>query len=92
VLHTVAENTGSKNSPKIRNLRTIAQIYRAISSQVKHISSVGKKLLSSNISSTDSHNMVNVGPLMAEIGWRVSGTLANFTGFRVLASLLHQRR
>jgi len=29
-------------------------------------------------------------PLVAEIGWRVCGTPANFNGFRVLASLLHQ--
>jgi len=36
--------------------------------------------------------MVNFGPLAAEIDWRVSGTPANFNGFRVLASLLHRRR
>jgi len=35
--------------------------------------------------------MLNVGPLTAEIGWRVWGTPANFNGFRVLASLLHRR-
>jgi len=33
--------------------------------------------------------MVNFGPLMAEIDWRVWGTPANFNGFRVLAALLH---
>jgi len=33
--------------------------------------------------------MVNVGPLTAEICWRVLGTPANFNGFRVLAALLH---
>jgi len=32
--------------------------------------------------------MVNFGLLVAEIGWRVWGTLANFNGFRVLAALL----
>ena len=36
-----------------------------------------------------SYNMVNVGPLTAEICWRVWGTPANFNGFRVLAALLH---
>jgi len=36
--------------------------------------------------------MVNVGALMAEIGAGVWDTPANFNGFRVLASLLHQRR
>jgi len=34
-------------------------------------------------------NMVNFGPLMGEICWRVWGTPANFNGFRVLAALLH---
>ena len=36
-----------------------------------------------------SHNMVNFGPLAAEICWRVWGTPAHFNGFRVLAALLH---
>jgi len=48
-----------------------------------------KNLLNSNISSTCPHNMVNFGLLMADIGWRVWGTAANFNGFRVLAALLH---
>jgi len=46
-------------------------------------------LLDSNISSTCPHNMVNFGPLAAQIGLVVWGTQANFNGFRVLASLLH---
>ena len=45
-----------------------------------------------NISSRCSHNMVNFGPLTADIDWQVWGTPANFKGFRVLASLLHWRR
>jgi len=32
------------------------------------------------------------GPPMADIGWRVWGTPADFNRFGVLASLLHQRR
>ena len=48
-----------------------------------------KNVLSSNISSTRSHNMVNFGPLAAEIAPVVWGTLANFNGFRILAALLH---
>jgi len=48
-----------------------------------------KNLLSSNISSTCSHNMVNFGPQVAEINPVVWGTHANFNGFRVLAALLH---
>ena len=46
-------------------------------------------MLSSNISSTCPHNMVNFGPLAAEIDPVVWGTSpANFNGFRV-AALLH---
>jgi len=48
-----------------------------------------KNLLSNNIFSRCPHNMVNFGPLAAEIGPVVLGTPANFNGFRVLAALLH---
>jgi len=48
-----------------------------------------KNLLNSNISSTCPHNMVNFGPLVAEIGSGVWGIPANFNGFRVFAALLH---
>jgi len=48
-----------------------------------------KNLLSNSISSTCSHNMVNFGPLAAEIVSLVWGTPRNFNGFRVLAALLN---
>ena len=51
-----------------------------------------QNLLNSNISSTCPHNMVNFGPLTAEIGSGVCGIPANFNGFRVLPSLLQRRR
>jgi len=51
-----------------------------------------KNMLSSNISSTCPHNMVNFSLLAAEIISLVWGTPANFNGFRVLASLLQRRR
>jgi len=51
-----------------------------------------RNLLNSNISSMCLYNMVNFGPLTAEIGLPVRGTPANFSEFHVLASLLHQRR
>ena len=51
-----------------------------------------KNLLSSNISSTCPHNMVNVGPLAAEIVSLVWGTPSNFNGFRVLSTFLQRRR
>ena len=79
----------AKMTQKNRHLDTISQIYRAVSSQLRHISTIGKILLSSNISSTCPHNMVNFGSLTAETDWRVWGAPANFNGFRVLAALLH---
>jgi len=48
-----------------------------------------KNFLSSNISPTCPHNMVNFGLLAAEIVSLVWGTPGNFNGFRVLAALLH---
>ena len=48
-----------------------------------------KKMLSSNISPTCPHNMVNFGLLAAEIFSLVWGTPGNFNGFRILAALLH---
>jgi len=84
-----AANTGRKKVAKNRQMGAIAQICRAISLQLRHISIIGKKLLSSNISSTCPHNMVNFGTLAAEIVSLVWGTPGNFNGFRVLAALLH---
>jgi len=90
----LAENTGRKKSPKIRHLRTIAQLCRAMSSQLRHVSTIGKKFSNVNISPTCLHNMVNFRPLAAEIGSRDWGTQQKFNvdRFRVLASLLQRRR
>ena len=65
---------------------TIAQLCRAISLQLRQASTIGKNLLSSNISSRRSHNMVNFGVQAAEIDPVVCGTPAIFNGFRVLAA------
>jgi len=48
-----------------------------------------KNLLNSNTSFTCPDNMVNFGPLAAEICYQVWGTSANFNGFHILAVLLH---
>jgi len=82
----LAGNAGTK---KNRHLHTIAQLCWAISLQLRHVSTIGKNLLSSNISPTCPYNMVNLGPLAAEIVSLVWGTLANLNGFRFLAALLH---
>jgi len=85
----LAANTGRKKVAKKLNWGTIAQFRRAISSQLRHVSTIEKNLLSSNTSST-SH--ANFGPLAAEIRSLVWGTPANFNWFRVLAALLHGTR
>ena len=77
----LAENTGCKNSPKNRHLGTIAQLCWAISSPLRHASTIGKNLLNSNISSISLRNMVNFGALAAETVSLVWGTQQISTGF-----------
>jgi len=79
----LVENTGRENDAKTRHLATIAQLCRAISSQLRHVSTIEKNLLNSNISPTCPYNMVNFGPPAAEIVSLVWDTPANFNGFRV---------
>jgi len=75
----------TKNLPSAHHRTTLSGCIFAI----RHLSTIGKNLLNSNISSTRPHNMVNFGLLAAEIGLPVWGTPANFNGFCVLAALLH---
>jgi len=74
---------------KNRHLGTIAQICRAISLQLRHISTIEKKLVKQQYILHMSRNMVNLGPPAAEIGPVVWGSPGNFNGFCVLAALLH---
>jgi len=85
----LATNTGPKKSPKSRHMATIAQLCRAIPSQLRHLSTIGNNVLNSNVFPRCPHNMANFGPLASEISWRVWGTPANFNRFRVLAALLY---
>jgi len=57
-----------------------------------HVSTIGKKLVKHQYFLTCPHNMMNFGPLVAEIGQVVWGTPPNVNGFRVLAALLQRRR
>jgi len=55
----------TQKSPKIRHLRTIVQLCRAIFSQLRHVSMIGKKLVyscnhSHAIYMTDLHNVNNL--------------------------------
>jgi len=85
----IAENTGPKKVAKNRHLGTIAQLCRAISSQPRHVSTIGKRLVKQQYLLHMPHNIVNFGPLAAENVSLVWGTPAYFNRFRVLAALLH---
>ena len=57
------ENTGRKKSSKIRHLGTIAQLCRAISLQVRHVSTIGK-----NVKQHTSHMFSQYGKLRPTSG------------------------
>jgi len=80
-------NTGRRQKSPSWHHRTTSSGY--IFATKACIDNRKKNLLSSNTSSTCAYNMVNFGPLAAEIVCLVWGTPANFNGFRVLAALLH---
>jgi len=80
VMQKIAKNSASGHH------RTTLSV---ISLQLRHISSIGKNLLNSNVSFTCPCNIVNFRPLTAEICCRVWRTPTNFNGFLILAALLH---
>jgi len=68
-LKRAARGSREIHDAKFRHLCAIAHLCRAISSQLRHVSTIGtKKLLICNISSRCFHDMVNFGPIAAEIG------------------------
>ena len=87
----LAENTGPKKSreksPSGHHRTTLSGYIFATKACIDN----RKKVLSSNISPTCPHNMVNFGPLAAEIVSLVWGTPGNFNEFHVLAALLNAR-
>jgi len=90
VLHAARWKCGTQKIAK----KSLSAHYRTILSRCvfatkAHIDNRKKNLLSSNISPTCPHSMVNFGLLAAEIGPVVWGTPTNFNGFRVFAALLH---
>ena len=85
----LAENTGRKNDAKNRHLGTIPQLSRAISSQLRHVSTIGKKHVKQQYLLHMSLQYGELRPLAAEIVSGVWGTPTNFNGFCVLAALLH---
>jgi len=84
----LAENTGCKKSPSGHHCTTLSGYILA----TKHVLTIGKKnTLNSTISSTCPHNMVNFGPLAAEICWRAWGIPANFSWFPYCSDVAHRR-
>jgi len=93
----LTENAGHKKSPKIRYLGTIAKLCRVISSQLRHKSAIGRKLLKQQYLL---HVSSQYGELRAQptSGWGQFGSLGHPSKFqwvsplRVLASLLQRCR
>ena len=93
-IHNAGLKSTACSSLKIQHannchLATIIQLCQAVSSQLRHVSTLEKKLVKQQYLRTCPHNILNFRPLAAEICWRVWGTPANFNGFGVLAALLH---
>ena len=82
----LADNTRHKTSPSAHQSTTMSNYWYTFATN-EHRQS--ENLLNSDISSTCPHNMANFGPLTADIRGH---PIANFSGFRVLASLLQRRR
>jgi len=74
VVTRLAGNTGRKNC----HMHTIAQLCQAISSQLRHISTIGKNLLNSNISSM----FLQYGKLRPTSGWDWFGSLGHASKFQ----------
>ena len=87
----LAANTGRKKSPKIAISAPSHNFvgYKPIFATKARTDNRKINLLGNNMSSTCCHNMVNFGPLTAEIGSTIWGTPANFNWFRVLVTLLY---
>jgi len=69
----LAENTGRKKSPKNSHLRTIAQLCRAVSSQLRHVSTI-KKLVKQQYLLVSSQ----YGELRPTSGWDQLGHCSKF--------------
>ena len=83
----LAEFCHVQNSLSV-HLLTIAQVSRAISSQLRHLSTIRKKLTKQQYVLQMSSQYGELRPT-SEIGLVFWGTPANFNRYRVLATLLH---
>jgi len=74
----------AKNSPSAHGRTTLSGYIFATKTHIDNRKNIKQQYLP-----TRPYNMVNFGPLAAEISSLVWGTPANFNRFRVLAALLH---
>jgi len=88
----LAGNTKRKNLWKIRHLHTIAHLCQAYVSATKACIDNQKKPVKQQYLFHMSPQYCELRPTNGWDSWWVWGTLANFNGFRVLASLLHRLR
>jgi len=79
-------NAGRKKSPSAHHRTTLSG---CIFTTKARIDNRKKKLVKQQYLPHVSSQYCELGPLEAEIHWRVWGTPANFNGFCVLAALLH---
>jgi len=79
----------AKMTPKNRHLCIIAQLCRAMSSQQRHVSTIGEKLVMQQY-------LLQISPQYGELrptnGWHRLASLGHPSKFHVLASLLQQHR
>jgi len=80
----LAENTGRKNDAKNRHLGTIAQLCWAIYSQLKHVLTIGKKLVKQQYVL---HTSPQYGELRPINGWDVLASLERPSKFQRLSRL-----
>jgi len=80
----LAENKGRKKSPKIRPLRTIEQLCRALSSQLKHLSTIGKKIVKKQYLP---HMSSQYGKLRPTSGWDLLASLGHPSKFQRVSRL-----
>ena len=80
----LAGNTGRKNDAKNRHLHTIAQLCRAISSQLRHVSTIGKKIVKQQYLP---HMSLQYGELRSTSGWDRFVSLGHLSKFQRVSHL-----
>ena len=75
----LARNTGCKNNAKMRHLRTISQLCRAMSSQLRHVSTIGEKVVMQQYLL---HMSLQYGELQPTNGWNLLTSLGHPNKFQ----------